>query len=351
MSGSAPRIISFVIPCYNSEGSAGLVIDEIRQVVGQRPEFDYQVVAVNDCSPDGVLGVLRDVARADDHVTVIDLAKNVGRHGALMCGCHHVTGEFVVFMDDDLQCPTDRLWDLLDPLMVDAADGGYDVSIARYPKKAQAGWKNAGSKVNDMVATWLLGKDPQLKFSNFSAMKRFVCDQVIQYTNPYPYLSGLMVQSTGRVCNVTMEERERTIGEGNYTFGKSFSLWLNSFTSFSVKPLRIATIVGFVFALIGLVFGVFVVIRKLVVPSIAMGWSSTMAALMVMGGIIMIMLGLIGEYVGRIYISINDSPQFVVRKIYSAAEQGVPAGEPREVPVAESADERAAGSTGGRDGR
>ena len=311
------RVISFVIPCYKSEGSVALVIDEIRDIVRMREDFDYQVIAVNDCSPDGTLDVIREVAEADPKVIAIDLAKNGGRHNALMCGCHYATGDYVVFCDDDQQCPMDRLWDLLAPLVNDVKHGGgYDVSIARYPKKTQSAWKNFGSKVNDMVSTWLLSKDPELKFSNFSAMKRFVKDEVIKYTNPYPYLSGLMLSSTKHVCNVEMEERERTIGTGNYSFKKSFSLWLNSFTSFSVKPLRLATFCGFAFALIGLICAIVVIVRKLLMPVVAIGYSSTMAVLLVVGGMIMMMLGLIGEYIGRIYISLNNAPQFVVRTVY-----------------------------------
>ena len=309
--------ISFIIPCYKSEGSVGLVIQEIREVVAQRPEFGYQIVAVNDCSPDGLLEVIKAEAESDPNVLAIDLAKNGGRHNALMCGCHFATGDYVVFCDDDQQCPMDRLWDLLGPLVNDeASGGGYDVAIARYPKKTQAAWKNFGSKVNDMVATWLLNKDPELKFSNFSAMKRFVKDEVIRYTNPYPYLSGLMISSTKRVCNVDMEERERTIGTGNYSFKKSVSLWMNSFTSFSVKPLRIATFCGFGLAFLGIVFALYVIIRKILLPHVALGYSSTMAALLFIGGMIMVMLGLIGEYIGRIYLSLNNLPQYVVREVY-----------------------------------
>lgn len=314
---SAQKTISFIIPCYKSEGSVGLVIDEIREVVAQRPEFDYQIVAVNDCSPDGLLGVIVNKAEEDERILAIDLAKNGGRHNALMCGCHYATGDYVVFCDDDQQCPMDRLWDLLAPLVNSPEEGGgYDVSIAKYPKKTQSSWKNFGSKLNDVVATWLLNKDPNLKFSNFSAMKDFVKDQVIRYTNPYPYLSGLMLSATKRVCNVEMEERERTIGTGNYSFKKSVSLWMNSFTSFSVKPLRIATFCGFALAFLGIIFAIWVVVRRIMLPHVALGYSSTMAALLFIGGMIMVMLGLIGEYIGRIYLSLNNLPQFVVRDVY-----------------------------------
>ncbi len=313
------QTISFVIPCYASEGSVALVMDEIRSVVAQRPEYDYEIVAVNDCSPDDVLSVLRQQAAQDRRVKVIDLAKNGGRHNALICGCHYTTGDYVAFIDDDLQCPTDRFWDLLAPL----ESGEYDVSIAKYPKKTQSGLKNFGSKVNDTVANWLLGKDKDLKFSNYSVMRRFVKDEVIRYTNPYPYLSGLMLRATSRVTNVVMEERERTIGVGHYNFKKSFALWMNSFTAFSVKPLRLATTLGVICAFVGVITGIYTVIHKFLVPTVAVGYSSLMAAMLFLGGMIMFLLGLIGEYIGRIYISLNNSPQYVVRETLNVEEATV----------------------------
>ncbi|MCD7928690.1 MAG: glycosyltransferase [Clostridiales bacterium] len=313
------QTISFVIPCYASEGSVALVMDEIRTVVAQRPEYDYEIVAVKDCSPDGVLTVLRQQAAQDRRVKVIDLAKNGGRHNALICGCHYTTGDYVAFIDDDLQCPTDRFWDLLAPL----ESGDYDVSIAKYPKKTQSGLKNFGSKVNDSVANWLLGKDKDLKFSNYSVMRRFVKDEVIRYTNPYPYLSGLMLRATSRVTNVVMEERERTIGVGHYNFKKSFALWMNSFTAFSVKPLRLATTLGVICAFVGVVTALYTIIHKLMVPTVAVGYSSIMATMLFLGGMIMFLLGLIGEYIGRIYISLNNSPQYVVRETLNVEEASV----------------------------
>lgn len=257
------QLISFIIPCYASEGSVALVMEEIRQVVGQRPDYDYEIVAVNDCSPDNVMSVLRQEAAKDPKVKAIDLARNGGRHNALICGCHYASGDYVVFIDDDQQCPTDQLWNLMAPL----TEGNYDVSIAKYPKKTQSGLKNFGSQVNDAVANWLLGKSKDLKFSNFSVMKKFVKEEVIRYTNPYPYLSGLMLRATSRVTNVVMEERERTIGVGHYNFRKSFALWMNSFTTFSVKPLQLSTKCGVVCAVLGLLMACYTVIHKLMYPN------------------------------------------------------------------------------------
>lgn len=312
-----PELISFIIPCYASEGSVGLVIDEIRKVVAQKAEYDYQIIAVNDCSPDNLISVLRQKALEDSKVIAIDLAKNGGRHNALMCGCHYANGDYIVFIDDDQQCPCDRLWDLMEPLIT----GDMDVAFAKYPHKKQSKFKNFGSKLNDTVSTWLLGKRKDLKFSNFMIMKRFVKDEVIRYTRPYPYMSGLVLRATSHVCNVDMEERERKIGVGHYNFRRSLRLWMNSFTAFSVKPLRLATVVGMLFSFLGVLMALVTIIHKLIHPAVAIGWSSTMAVLLFVGGLTMFMMGMIGEYIGRIYISINEAPQFVIRDIVNASEQ------------------------------
>lgn len=303
--------ISFIIPCYGSEDTIEPVIKEIEEYVVLRKNYDYEIICINDCSPDNVLGVLKSIAREDRKVKVVDLARNFGKHSAVMAGFSICKGDYIVCLDDDGQCPMDRLWDLLDPII----NGEADYSMAEYDRKKQSWFKNFGSAINSMMSHILVGKPKNMNFSNFKAMKRFVVDEMLRYNNPYPYLEGLTLRTTNKIVTVPMEERERIAGQGNFTFKKSIALWVNGFTAFSVKPLRIATVLGVVFAMIGFLFGVIVIIRKLIHPEIAMGYSSTMAVLLFIGGIIMLMLGLIGEYLGRVYISLNNSPQYVIRDI------------------------------------
>ena len=199
-------------------------------------------------------------------------------------------------------------------LLLDALADDNDVALARYPEKKQSAFKNFGSWVNEIMARWLIKQPRDLQISNFSVTRRLVIDEILRYKNPYPYLNGLLLRATSRIVNVDMEERERMAGSGNYTFRKSLSLWLNGFTAFSVKPLRLATIIGFLTSLVGFVLAIYFVCRKLIYPEIPAGYSSLMAVQLFTGGVIMMCLGLIGEYVGRIYISINNSPQYVVRQ-------------------------------------
>lgn len=300
--------ISFVIPCYGSEKTIEGVIDEIKATVAQKSETEYEIIVVNDCSPDNVITVLNELSRNDKSIKVIDLAINSGKHSAMMAGYSVVTGDIIVNLDDDGQCPMDKLWELIKPL-----ENGYDASYAKYPQKKQSAFKNFGSSVNDLMSQFVINKPKNLYMGNFSAFKRFVVDEIIRYKNPYPYNAGLVLRTTSKIKNVEMEERERIEGVGNFTLKKSLQLFLNGFTAFSVKPLRIATILGFLCAACGGIFGVVVVIRKLLHPEMLLGYSSTMAVILFIGGMIMLLLGMIGEYVGRIYICLNNSPQYVVR--------------------------------------
>ncbi len=302
-------IISIVIPCYRSEKTVSSVIDEIVLQMKARPECDFEIIAVNDQSPDHVLDVLRDYADKRPYLKVIDLAKNMGKHAALMAGYAHSNGDVVVNLDDDGQCPIDRLWDLLQPL-----EQEFDVAFAAYPQKKESSFKQFGSKVNDLMARMLIGKPKGLQISNFCAMKRFVVDEILHYHNPYPYIDGLILRTTNKIANIAMEERSRTVGTSGYTLRKSLALWINGFTAFSVKPLRIADMLGVLTALIGFVFTLFIVVRKIFNPNIVIGYSSTMAVMLFIGGMLMLLLGIVGEYIGRIYISLNNAPQYVIRE-------------------------------------
>ena len=228
-----------------------------------------------------------------------------------MAGMSKVTGDYIVLMDDDGQCPMDNLWDLIKPL-----EEGHDVSIAKYPQYKQSIFKSFGTIVNRKMTEIVIGKPKDLSFTNFSAMKRYIVEEIKQYKNPYPYMTGLLLRTTSDIVNVKMEERERISGSTNFTLRKMLNLWINGFTAFSVKPLRISTVIGIITALVGFIYGIYIILHKLFVHSaVLQGYSSTMAIILFIGGIIMMMLGIIGEYIGRIYISINNSPQYVIKEM------------------------------------
>lgn len=302
--------ISFVIPCYRSEQTLRGVVGEIRDMVDQLKSYEWELILINDCSPDDTWRVIRELHQEDAaHIHGVNLAKNFGQHAALMAGFRYATGDMVVCLDDDGQTPADEADKLIGQL-----EAGSDVVYARYEHKKHSAFRNFGSWVNEQMARFLLGKPKELYVSSYFAAKRFVIDDMIRYENSYPYVIGLVLRATKNISNVMVCHRERETGTSGYTMKKLLGLWFNGFTAFSIQPLRIATVVGGLCAGAGFLYGIYTIIKRLINPDVPMGFSSLMAVLVFIGGMIMLMLGLIGEYIGRIYISMNNSPQYVVKE-------------------------------------
>ena len=302
--------ISFVIPCYRSAMTIGKVVEEVEESMAKLSDkYGYEIILVNDYPEDDTFEVIRKLAEEKDYITGINFARNFGQHAALMAGFRYCSGDIVVCLDDDGQTPADEVEKLLDKL-----EDGFDVVYAKYSHKQHSTFRNFGSRVNELMTRVMLGKPKELYISSYFAAKKFVVEEMIKYRNPYPYVIGLVLRTTKRIANVEVCHREREIGTSGYTLGKLFGLWFNGFTAFSIKPLRIATACGALCALAGFLYGLYTIMKKLINPIAPMGWSSTMAAIMFIGGTMMLMLGLIGEYIGRIYISLNDAPQYVIRE-------------------------------------
>ena len=309
MEESMSKLVSFVIPCYRSEQTIGGVVEEINSTMADLPQYTYEIILVNDASPDNTFEAIRDLCQKQSNICGINLAKNFGQHAALMAGFHYVHGEIVVCLDDDGQTPANEVGKLLNGI-----EEGADVVYARYATKQHSAFRNFGSKVNELMTRVMLGKPKELYISSYFAAKRFVVEEMTRYQNPYPYVIGLVLRSTKKIINVEVTHREREVGTSGYTIGKLLNLWFNGFTAFSVKPLRLATVMGIASACVGFLYGIYTIIKKFVNPDVVIGFSALMAAIVFFGGLILLMLGIIGEYIGRIYISLNNSPQYVIRE-------------------------------------
>ncbi len=301
--------VSFVIPCYRSEKTVGHVVTEIEETMNAMNKYEYEIVLINDCSPDGTFNTIRSLCAEKKYVKGINFARNFGQHSALMAGLRHSDGDYVVCLDDDGQTPADEVGKLLDKL-----EEGYDAVYASYAHKQHSLFRNMGSRVNDWMTRVMLGKPRELQVSSYFAVQSFIVEDMIKYENSYPYVIGLVLRATKNVVNVPVNHREREEGRSGYTMKKLLALWLNGFTAFSVLPLRLATTIGVGCAGLGFVYGIYTIVKKFINPEVPMGFSSVMAALVFFGGMIMVMLGLVGEYIGRIYISMNNSPQYVIRE-------------------------------------
>ena len=307
--------ISFVVPCYGSEKTISRVVSDIYELMKQRDSYEYEIILINDCSPDAVWQVIKRLcAQYPKTVKGVSLAKNFGQHSALMAGYHLSKGDYVVTLDDDGQTPVGQTFALFDELL----EGEYDVVYARYEERKDNSFRKIGTLLNNVMLEVLLDKPKEIRLTSFFVARRFVIDEVCAYKNAFPYIWGLVLRTTHNIANVAIPHSSRIEGESGYTLKKLLGLWMNGFTAFSVKPLRISSGIGMLCALLGAVGVCFTVVNKLMHTQIPAGYSSLMSVLLIIGGILMILLGLIGEYVGRIYLCINTMPQYIVREIFNS---------------------------------
>lgn len=303
------RLISFVIPCYRSELTIRGVVEEILALHRFHEDDDYEIILVNDASPDNVWNEIVKLSKEYPCVRGIELAKNSGQHAALLAGYRISKGDIVVSLDDDGQIAVEDTYIILDRL-----DEGFDVVYGKYHVKKHSSFRNIGSRMAGWMGIHLLDIPKNFAGSSFYAARRFIIDVMCKYTNTYVYLPGLVFRSTKNVDSVFVNHRAREIGESNYTFFSLLSLWINGATTFSVKPLRVSTLLGVISSIAGVIFSIVLVIRKLLNPEMLAGWASQMCVTLVMSGTILLLLGVVGEYVGRIYMSENNSPQYVIRR-------------------------------------
>lgn len=308
------RSLSFVIPLYRSAETIGDVVAEIQQLV---IEGGHEIILVNDGSPDRTREVCLEIVRRAPSVApsvpilFIDHARNFGEHNAVLTGWRHATGDYVVNLDDDGQNPPAeavRLWQ-------EASSRQLDVVFGHYREKQHSAWRNLGSWFTNKMTDWAVDKPTGFYLSSFRCVSRFVAQQVIQYAGPYPYIDGLLLQVTQRIGSIDVRHEPRRAGRSTYTLPRLIRLWLSAWINFSLLPLRVATGVGLVFALAGLTGFGWVVYWRLTNQGPSFGWGSIMAALLVFSGMQLVLLGLIGEYIGRMFMTVNQRPQTIVREM------------------------------------
>jgi undecaprenyl-phosphate 4-deoxy-4-formamido-L-arabinose transferase len=301
--------LSIVVPVYRGAATVGLLVQELAKL---RPEGGMEVVLVNDGSPDTSGEVCRAlVAENPMPVTYVEHARNYGEHNAVMTGLRHVRGAFVITMDDDLQNPPSEVVRLYDH----ARAGGWDVVYTRYASKKHAPWRNLGSRFANKVADWLLDKPAGLYLSSFRCMSALVVDSVTKYRGPYPYIDGLIMEVTQRIDSIEVAHLPRAEGRSNYNLRRLVRLWLNLATSFSLAPLRLAMLLGAAMAALGMAGAVATIVEALVSRNTPSGWASTMTAILLVGGVQSMILGVMGEYVGRTFLSANGKPQGTIRLV------------------------------------
>lgn len=301
--------ISVVIPCYKSQEYIEGIVFEIQSVLRERPQYNYEIILVNDGSPDNTFNVIKKICKNDITVKALNLSRNFGQANAMMAGYNYISGEIIVHSDDDGQTPVNFLWNLVDEL-----ETGYDIVFAKFIKKENSIIQNFGSKLNNLMSEILIGKPKNLHLGNFWVCRKYVIEEIRKNQNPFPYIGGMFMKTTLNISQVETIHRPRKYGKSTYSFLKMCGLWYNGFTAFSIIPLRIASFLGITTALAGFAHACYLIIQKIMHDTVPEGYTSIATILLLVSGIIMILLGIIGEYIGRIYININKVPQYIVRE-------------------------------------
>ncbi|MEO7598680.1 MAG: glycosyltransferase family 2 protein [Opitutus sp.] len=306
---SAPVALSFVIPLYNSAETIGAVVRDIEDLA---VAGGHEIVLVNDGSRDGTAAVCQELIKnARVQITYIEHARNFGEHNAVLTGWRQARGAHIVNLDDDGQHPPGegvRMWQ-------HALAGDADVVFGHYEEKQHSAWRNLGSWFTNRMTDWALEKPTGFYLSSFRCVTAFVASEVVKNSGPAPYIDGLILQVTQRIASLEVRHEPRKAGSSGYTLRRLIRLWFSAWINFSVLPLRVATVLGLLMGAMGVIGFVWVVWLRITHQGPAFGWGSLMAALLVFGGAQLVLLGIIGEYIGRMFLTVNQRPQAVVRLV------------------------------------
>ncbi len=310
-------LISVAIPCYKSEKTIERVVCEIRDTVNAADGYDYQIILVNDYPFDKTFDVIKKLCAEDSKIIGVNLSKNFGQTSAKLAALPYATGDVLVFMDDDGQHPASGILPLAEKVME-----GYDVVYAHFKAKKHSLFKRITSKLNAKMSELNGTRKKGVNVSSFYAISRFAVDAYKGYSSPFPSMMGYLNTLVGKTTDIEMPHRQRMEGHSNYTLKKLLKLWLTGFTNFSVMPLRLIAFLGAFFAVGGFVFGLGIIVAKLVSVfadfTMAAGYPSMMAVMLLLGGLILLALGFIGEYIGRIYMTMSNLKQYAVRDVINA---------------------------------
>jgi len=304
--------ISVVIPVYNAEKTIANLVEELIAELSSLCQLE--IVLVNDQSKDSSKDVC--ILLFQKHPSIIrfySLAKNVGEHNAVMAGLNNISGDYAVIMDDDFQNPIQEVKRLIEY----ATESEHDVVYTYYEKKEHSLFRNLGSLFNDRVANLMLGKPKDLYLSSFKIIKNTLVNEIIKYDLPFPYIDGLILRSTENIGRFKVKHEARKAGKSGYTISKLVSLWLNMFINFSILPLRIATLLGFAFAVLGFILGISAVIERFKNPNLPQGYTFLFVFIAVISGVQLISVGILGEYIGRFFLAHSKKPQYLIKHVYA----------------------------------
>src|SRR5437764_14574793 len=304
---TAPEL-SLVIPVYNGSRTIGPLVEQTAKIFGST---SFEIVLVNDGSEDDSERVCVKLAeKFPQNVTFVHLSRNFGEHSAVLAGFTRARGRYVAVLDDDSQNPPEEVIRMLEELK----RKNYDVVYGHYIEKKHSTFRNFGSWFNDRIATIMLHKPKDLYLSSFKVMNRFLADEITKYRGPYPYTDGLIYRVTRNIGQIPVEHRVSQSGRSRYTLRRLVRLWLNMFLNFSIKPLRVSVYVGLLASCLSVVALIAILIDRLwITPDLTVGIPTVLGSVVFFSGVQLMILGLVGEYLGRLYLDQTGTPQYIVR--------------------------------------
>ncbi len=301
-------LVSIVIPCYYSENTIAEEVDAIIEQFRENDGYECEIVLVNDGSTDGTFACIEDLCKKYPNVHGVDLMRNFGQPNALIAALHYTSGEYVMGMDDDMQTHPSQMFKLIHEI-----EKGYDLVYGIYPVRKNSPIKNFTSKINKVTSRIMLHRPKNIESSNFWIITKAVRNEVIKYSSFNPYIDAIFYQITHKIGQVPIEHHQREKGSSGYTFRKLLNLWL-AYWNYSVVPLRISFIIGLMSAAGGLLLTVWAVVHKILHPNMPIGWTSTICVMTLLFGAVLMVLGVVGEYLGKAILILNNTPQYIVRK-------------------------------------
>lgn len=301
--------VSIVIPVYGSQDVLSELVSQIISVLSNLEGIkkSFEIILVCDQSPDASWGKIKLLSQLHPEIKGLLLRVNTGQHNACMAGFAYSSGDIIVTMDDDLQHSPSYI-----PMLINVIELGSDVVYARFRDRKHPGWKILGSYFNDWAARFLVSKPKDLYLSSFRAFTSAIRDEILRYQGPFVYIDGLILNVTRNISSVDVEHHDRFAGKSFYGFRKSVSLWMKMATGFSIAPLRFTSFMGLFFSGLGFLLAIIFVIQKFTLNMMPIGWSSLIVTLLIVSGVQLLALGLIGEYIGRLFLTINLRPQYII---------------------------------------
>ena len=306
-------MISIIIPVFNSENTIEILVNNIVQTLGEH--YKFEIILINDASRDSSEEKCKKLLDKYSSIVLYTLSKNVGEHNSVMAGLNKCTGDYAVIMDDDLQHSVDSLLELIKFGIKEK--NNFDVVYTYYDKMKYNFFRNFGRKFNDLIANLLLDKPKFLYLSSFKLINRFLITEIIKYRSPFTYIDGIILGITNKIGRVKVVHNQRSQGKSGYTIRKLFQVWSSMFTGFSVVPLRLSLILGSMLSILGFIFALLTFIERIIDNTVPSGYATLIIVVTIFSGAILIAVGLLGEYVGRIFVSLNKKPQFIIRDSWS----------------------------------